>query len=196
MKITPSQIIMKRAKKINILLLCISTILSACSMKSLSTQQCLSGNWQAIGYNDGVAGRYPDYIDRHQQACAEVGVIPNFQAWQTGRQQGLMHYCTKANARRLGLEGLSFNAVCPAGQAARLQEIYNNYHQKYQRQKEIEEDERKLARYRSELDKLRQGDMLNFKTETEAREYMLKIQREIINLERLIQEKRSANDFY
>ncbi len=161
-------------------------LLSACAVPSLSPQQCLSGNWNAIGYNDGVAGRYPDYISQHQEACAEVGVVPNFPAWQAGRQQGLAHYCTETNARRRGQEGLSFNAVCPAHQAARLQKVYDIAYRQYQRQKEIREDERKLERYRSELSRLRSGDMLDFKTEAEAREYMLRIQREIITLEKRI----------
>ncbi len=170
--------------------------LSACSLPSLSQQQCLAGNWQAIGYNDGVAGRYPDYINRHQQACSEVGVIPDFQAWQRGRKQGLVHYCTEANALRRGQEGLGFNAVCPAHQVNRLQRIHNKAYQRYKRQQEIRWDERKLERYRSELDKLRSGDMLGFKTESAAREYMLKIQKDIIMLERRISDNRRANGTY
>ncbi len=170
-------------------------LLTACAIPSLSKEQCLTGNWHAIGYNDGVAGRYPNYISEHQQACAETGVIPNFQAWQTGRKQGLMHYCTEANAKRLGLSGISLNAVCPANQANRLQTIHDKAYRKYQRQREIARDERKLARYQRELHRLRRGEMLDFATESEAREYMLKIQEEIFILENRIRKNQRANHF-
>ncbi len=171
-------------------------LLSACATASLSKEQCLSGNWEAIGYNDGVAGRYPDYINRHQEACAELGVIPDFQAWQHGRKQGLPHYCTETNARRRGQEGLGFNAVCPTRQASRLQRIHDKAYQRYKRQREIMWDKQSLERYRNELSKLRSGDMLHFKTESEAREYMLKIQKEIITLERKIRANQHANNIY
>ncbi len=161
-------------------------LLSACAMPSLSPQQCLSGNWQAIGYNDGVAGYYPSRINDHQQACAETGVVPDFQAWQRGRQQGLAHYCTEANARHRGEQGQGFNAVCPASQANRLQSIHDRAYRRYQRQQRLSDDKRKVEELRDELSKLRGGDMLHFETESEAREYMLKIQKEILVLERRI----------
>ncbi len=161
-------------------------LLSACAMPSLSPQQCLNGNWQAIGYNDGVAGHYPSRINDHQQACAETGVVPDFQAWQRGRQQGLAHYCTEANARRRGEQGQSFNAVCPASQASRLQSIHDRAYRRYQRQQQLSNDKRKVERLREELSKLRSGDMLDFESESEAREYMLRIQKEILVLEKRI----------
>lgn len=169
--------------------------LTACSSVSLTAEQCLAGNWQAIGYNDGVAGRFPSRISDHQQACAETGVIPNFHAWQRGREQGLVHYCTEANARRLGQSGRRFNAVCPAGQASHLQKVHERAYNHYQRQQAIQRDTRKLARYRDELSKLRGGDMLGFTNEAEAREYMLRLQDRIRELEREIRQNRRANRF-
>ncbi|MDP8162392.1 DUF2799 domain-containing protein [Pasteurella skyensis] len=162
-------------------------LLQACT-PSLSREQCLRGNWQAIGYNDGVQGRYPSRIDAHQEACAETGVIPNFRQWEMGRKQGLVHYCTEVNARRLGEQGYSFNSVCPPHQAAKLQRVYDRAYRQYQRKKQREKDRAQLKTYREELRKLRSGDMLDFKTEAEAREYMLQLQREIILLEKSIRE--------
>lgn len=168
--------------------------LTACS--SLSTEECLSGNWQAIGYNDGVAGRYPSRISNHQQACAEVGIVPDFKAWEAGRQQGLVHYCTESNARRLGERGLSFNAVCPAAKVNRLQRIHERAYHRYKRQQEIKHYERKLRRYRNELQKLRNGDMLGFTNERQVREYMLQLQKNILELERKIHRNRYGKPFY
>lgn len=177
----------------SLLMLAVCT-LTACS--SLSKAQCLSGNWHAIGYNDGVAGRYPSRISEHQQACAKTGVIPNFPAWESGRQQGLAHYCTEANARRLGESGSSFNAVCPANKINRLQSIHDKAYRHYQRQEEIRRDEQTLSRYRHELDQLRNGDMLDFQSESQAREYMLKLQKDILQLERKIRRNQRANNVY
>ncbi len=178
-----------------LLLIASACLLNACAMPSLTKAQCLTGDWHGIGYNDGVAGRYPNYISEHQQACAETGVIPDFTAWEAGRKQGLAHYCTAANAKHLGLSGRSLNAVCPANQANRLQSIHDKAYRKYQRQQEIARDERKLARYERELRQLRRGEMLDFATESEAREYMLEIQQEIFDLRQKIRNNRRADSF-
>ncbi|MBL4806982.1 MAG: DUF2799 domain-containing protein [Rhodobacteraceae bacterium] len=98
--------------------LMILPFLAACA--SLTEQQCQVGDWANIGYNDGVNGRSSDYVSRHFDACADQGISPDTQAWQTGRTQGLLRYCTVDNAYIIGRNGRSFNTVCPINQRASL----------------------------------------------------------------------------
>ena len=42
-------------------------LLSSCA--TLSKQECLVGDWQAIGYNDGVAGYQSERLASHAKAC-------------------------------------------------------------------------------------------------------------------------------
>nr|WP_207804021.1 DUF2799 domain-containing protein [Psychrobacter sp. JCM 18903] len=62
-------------------------LLSSCA--TLSKQECIVGDWQAIGYNDGVAGYQSDRLASHAKACAKASVAPNYLAWERGRSWGL-----------------------------------------------------------------------------------------------------------
>ncbi|MDP8098624.1 DUF2799 domain-containing protein [Pasteurella atlantica] len=165
--------------------------LTACTSPSLTKEQCLTGNWEAIGYNDGVAGYYPNRINVHQKACAETGVIPNFTLWEKGRENGLKHYCTVENAVRLGNSGYAFNNVCLNEQAIDLRNVYNKAYKKYIIRRQLAQDKRTLSQHKEKLAKLLKGEMLDFKTEKEAREYMLKLQKEILALEQKIRKAES-----
>jgi len=88
--------------------------LGACA--SLTQQECLSADWRAIGYNDGVRGRLESYVTRHFDACSKVGITPDVQAWQGGRTQGLPLYCTPSNAYSVGRAGNDLSPVCPVSQ--------------------------------------------------------------------------------
>lgn len=96
----------------NLILLPFLLVLAGCA--SLTPQQCVQGDWQNIGYGDGVAGRLPDYINAHREACAEVGVLPDYQTWLRGYNAGLQAYCTPQNAYQRGRDGQSMAPVCPA----------------------------------------------------------------------------------
>ncbi|PZR34473.1 DUF2799 domain-containing protein [Caulobacter segnis] len=85
--------------------------LAACA--TLSKQQCLQGDWRAIGYNDGADGRLMSRIDDHAKACQKTGVTPDMSLYALGREQGLMRYCTEANGFRVGRDGHAYKGVCP-----------------------------------------------------------------------------------
>jgi len=106
------------------------TLLAACA--SLSEDQCVAGDWRGIGFADGAQGRSPDYIARHQKACAKVGVTPDLQAWLAGRQDGLARYCTPAKAYDVGRSGRSVAPYCSPAQLASMRPAYDRgraYHQ-------------------------------------------------------------------
>lgn len=93
-------------------------LLGACA--SLTKEECLSADWRAIGYNDGVRGRLESYVSRHFDACSKVAITPDVQAWQAGRLQGLPLYCTPSNAYNIGRAGDDLNPVCPPEQQRSL----------------------------------------------------------------------------
>lgn len=80
---------------------------------TISKEQCLSGDWGAVGYGDGVDGRPMSRLDDHAKACAKVGVTPEPAPYFAARAEGLKRYCTEPNGFRVGREGKSYAGVCP-----------------------------------------------------------------------------------
>lgn len=92
---------------------------------SLSEDQCRAGDWRGIGFADGAQGRAPDYVERHQKACAKVGVAPDVRAWLAGRQEGLSRYCTPAKAYEVGRSGRSIAPWCSPAQLAQMRPAHD-----------------------------------------------------------------------
>lgn len=99
--------------------LCALLALTSCA--TLSKEECLSGNWNEIGFRDGTNGETSAFIQKHAKACEKSGVVPQQSVWEQGRQRGLPVYCTPTKAYEVGKNGYQMNAVCPASQAASLQ---------------------------------------------------------------------------
>ena len=122
-------------------------LLGACA--SLTKDECLTANWQNIGYNDGVRGRLESYISRHFDACSKVGITPDVQAWKSGRVQGLPLYCTPSNAYSVGRAGNDLNPVCPASQQRALFQSWDwgqEYYLITQQISNLEDEERTIRR--------------------------------------------------
>ncbi len=95
----------------NIILLAFAVAaLSACS--TLSKSECLTANWETIGYGDGTNGYKASRINQHRSACAEHGVTPDLNAYTKGRERGLAQYCIPSTGYRKGLSGYAYNGVC------------------------------------------------------------------------------------
>ena len=84
--------------------------LGACA--SLSQEECLLGDWRAVGFEDGTQGQPPTRIAAHRDACARHGVSPNLDLWRAGYEEGLPLYCTRANGFRVGATGATYHGVC------------------------------------------------------------------------------------
>lgn len=93
--------------------LTVLSLLSGCA--TLSETECISGNWQQIGYKDGKYGRDSDYILKHESACAEYDVRVDREAYESGRVKGLNLYCTADNGFNRGNTGSYPNPSCKAG---------------------------------------------------------------------------------
>jgi len=172
-------------------------LLAGCA--TLSKQECLIGDWQAIGYNDGVAGYHSDRLASHTKACAKASVAPDYQAWERGRKLGLQQYCTINNAYNIGRRGRQLNNVCPIAMTNTLQAANQKGLDYYTLDSQLDKDNRLLDTYQSEFDKLENGDMLDFSNEKEARARLLSLSDEIRNAKRRIrttqQQLDSLNQF-
>jgi hypothetical protein len=79
----------------------------------LSENECLTADWESIGYQDGSSGYPTGRIGDHIEACAEYGINPDRELFEAGRVRGLELFCTERNGLRVGRQGSSYNGVCP-----------------------------------------------------------------------------------
>ena len=91
---------------------------------TLSEDQCLQGDWKGIGYRDGTHGYELTRFEQHQQACAEYHVSPDINAYQAGRDEGLVVYCTPSKGFNLGERIEDYNGICPPYLEAAFLEQY------------------------------------------------------------------------
>lgn len=94
-----------------LVLIVTSIVLSGCA--TMSSEECALNDWQTIGFEDGANGHTADRIGHHRRACAKHGVAPDFEAYQAGRDRGLLEYCQPAVAFNVGASGGRYYGVCP-----------------------------------------------------------------------------------
>ena len=96
---------------------------------TMSSDECLTVDWTTIGYEDGVRGYAADRIGKHRKACAKHGVTPDFAAYQSGRDQGLVEYCQPSRGFNIGSSGGRYNGVCSVDLEADFLDAYKaGYH--------------------------------------------------------------------
>lgn len=83
--------------------------LAGCETPSLDEGQCLTAEWSSQGYSDAVAGRGTSRFNDHVEACAEHGVTPDWNAYQTGHIEGRRVWCRPANGFAQGRRGAGYN---------------------------------------------------------------------------------------
>lgn len=97
-------------KFIAALLLAIS--LGGCA--SLSEKECLTADWESIGYRDGSRGYDAGRVASHGEACSEYSISPDRKEYEAGRLRGLELFCTGRNGVQVGRQGSTYSGVCPA----------------------------------------------------------------------------------
>lgn len=160
-------------QRTSLVILAASMMLYGCA--TLSKQECITGNWEAIGFSDGAAGYSAERLHSHNKACAKAGVSPDYRAWERGRQAGLKQYCTIDNAYQMGKRGYVLNAVCPTDITAGLQRINADGRAYHEAQNQLQQIRDQLELHQQQYRKLRDGDNLEFKSEKEARNYLLSL---------------------
>lgn len=145
---------------------------------TLTKEDCKSANWQKIGYADGLYGELPSKIKEHNYACMEANVTADQEAYEKGRQAGLVQFCTPAKVYRAGATGAPFNNVCPAHMNKELSVQYANGRRRQQltlekqmAEKSLEEEKERIAKDRSVVGDIAKGlHLLSGTSPTQAKE--------------------------
>lgn len=131
--------------------------LSGCA--TMSGDECLTSDWQAIGYEDGARGYTMDQLGQRRKACAKHGVTPDFAAYKSGRDEGLVDYCQPGRGFNVGSSGGRYNGVCSAHQEANFLDAYNAGYHLYSLRSNVNRATNSINSKERELDRIRE-DML------------------------------------
>jgi hypothetical protein len=132
-------------------LLAVALLLSGCA--TMSESECLTVDWQTIGFEDGVAGYSGDRIGQHRKACAKHGVSPDLVGYQRGREAGLKEYCQPANGFRVGSQGGSYTGICPAELDVAFTTAYESGRQLYSLESRVSNTRSQIVSKRRELER-------------------------------------------
>lgn len=101
-------------------------VLSGCA--SMSSDECMTADWRAVGYEDGARGYTTEQFSKHRKACASHGVTPSFDDYQAGRDQGLVEYCQPGRGFDVGASGGRYYGVCSVNLEPDFLDAYNVGH--------------------------------------------------------------------
>ncbi len=134
-----------------IAVIAITFTLSACG--SMSSKECVSANWQNVGYTDALKGR-PIRLESHRKACAEVKVTPNRSLYMSGYNQGEREFCTYQSGLQFGKKGRSAYNICTSPALAKgFFKGYNKGKQTYKINKKIREKQSERRKVESKIRK-------------------------------------------
>lgn len=147
---------------------------------SMSSDECINGDWMTIGFEDGARGYTTERIGQHRKACAKHGVSPDFAAYRRGREQGLVEYCQPGRGFDIGSNGGSYSGVCSANLEGPFIDAYNTGRQLYVLQSNvnratasINSKERELERIDEEM-RAKEAALISSEATTEDRVVLLR----------------------
>lgn len=142
-----------------ILLTIIVAGLSGCA--TMSGDECMTSDWSAIGYEDGARGYTTDRLANRRKACAKHGVTPDFAAYQSGRDQGLVEYCQPSRGFNVGSNGGRYNGVCSVNLEADFLDAYNAGHHLYSLRSRVNRANSSIKSKEHELDEIEDALLQN-----------------------------------
>ena len=133
-------------------LLILALTLSGCA--TLSKDECKVADWRLIGYQDGVAGKSGAALGTYRKDCAEYAVVPDLDAYQAGRAEGLQEYCKADNGYRLGHAGQGYATVCPSHLESDFRAAYNEGREIYIARSMVKRTRGRIIRLEQDLNDL------------------------------------------
>lgn len=130
--------------------------LSGCA--TMSEGECLTANWFDRGYKDGLHGYPASRVVDHREACSGVGIAPDITQYRKGYDQGIVQYCTPANAVAEGRAGRSYGHVCPARLEGQFLVYYRQGRIVYDVQQRVDRLNRESRQLQRELDNVKEKD--------------------------------------
>ncbi|OFX00994.1 MAG: hypothetical protein A3E78_15355 [Alphaproteobacteria bacterium RIFCSPHIGHO2_12_FULL_63_12] len=87
-------------------------LLAAGCASGMTTADCASADWTAIGLEDGRTGARPKLFDQRRKACEDAGASVDLAAYSAAREQGLKIYCTTQGGFNAGRDGAEYSGLC------------------------------------------------------------------------------------
>jgi len=128
--------------------------LSGCA--TMSGDECVTSDWEAIGYEDGARGYTSEQLGARRKACAKHGVTPDFAAYKRGREQGLAEYCQPGRGFNVGSSGGRYNGACSAHNEGAFLDAYNAGHHLYALRSNVNRATNAINAKERELDRIRE----------------------------------------
>ena len=97
-------------------------VLAGCA--GMNEGECLTADWQMIGFEDGSVGRSQSNIGEYRKACADHGITPSLAQYRQGYAEGIRNYCTQSNGFDQGRRGATYRGICPHDMEADFVEAY------------------------------------------------------------------------
>lgn len=177
------------------LLVAILMMLGGCAGRSsVSENQCAAGDWQTIGYRDGVNGYRSTRLLEHQDACMKHQIVPDRAEYMVGWEQGVREYCEPNNGFTVGERGWQHNNVCPTDMASEFQKAWKKGRSLYQArvdvanlEQELDSKTARLTAVKSEIVSAAAAQLNAELTPTERVELATRVQR-------LYEEREQLND--
>lgn len=182
-----------------VLVLVALTAMQGCA--TMSQEECETGDWYAIGYEDGAQGRNAERIGKYRKACADHNITPDLGAYQDGRKEGLREFCQPQTGFATGRRGYSYSGICPADLEPAFVAAYQEGRHLYSLRTQVNDTTRRLALRKDELHELEEdmvhvaAALIDDETTYEERAILLldakdmahrqgELEYEILNLER------------
>lgn len=139
-------------------------LLTGCA--TLSESECVRGDWFGIGLSDARSGHRADRLGEHQKACAKHGYGVDRPAYEAGYHEGLVDFCTPAQAFRSGRDGKNYPDQCPLPLSRSMRPAW-------ELGSDVHALERELDDYQREMNKL-DAEIRDDKTSDANREVALR----------------------
>lgn len=151
--------------------------LSGCA--TMSEDECLTSDWNAIGYEDGARGYTMQQFSNRREACAKHGVTPDFRAYQSGRNEGLVSFCQPSRGYNLGVSGGTYHGVCDVAMEEEFLDAYRVGHQLYGLRSNVQSANNRIYNKEREIERVestirsKEALLINPDTTTEDRVLLL-----------------------
>lgn len=140
------------SKRASISIALLALAFSGCA--TMNADECATSDWAAIGYEDGSRGHSGDRLGDHRKACAKHGITPDFRAYHSGRDEGLVEFCQPSRGYNLGVSGGSYNGVCDVALEEEFLDAYRVGHQLYSLRANVNSAASRIANKERELNRI------------------------------------------
>lgn len=134
-----------------VLSICIA-LLSGCS--SLSKDECLHTDWEALGFEDGAKGVQINQIQEYRQDCTKHGVQMDLARYKVGRKVGLEEFCQPHSGYSAGRSGYSYRGICAPELEVAFLERYRDGQIVYKAERRLRDIESNLSGANNKINSL------------------------------------------